>query len=234
MSVREVWDWLSTPNLDFFYIEELVKRDMSIIPKLASSQGRKDQEPNKELGKWLVENNHLAGIKEAADNLLNEDRNIRIDCLAVLEQVGLLAPELIEDYLEEFLRLIFSIDNRQIWAAMINIALIADRNPDQIISRLDEIIKVIDKGSVITQDNGIKILARVAAAKPEYIERVFPYLIDQLKNCRSKSLPQYAESISIAVRQDYRDQYLSVLSSRLNELSAAQEKRVKKIINNFE
>ena len=207
---------------------------MSIIPKLASSQGRKDQEPNKELGKWLVETNNLASINEAADNLLNEDRNIRIDCLAVLEQVGLLAPDLIEGYLDEFLRLIFGEDNRLIWAAMINIALIADRKPSQIISRLDEIIKVIDRGSVITRDNGIKILARVAAAKPEFGERIFPYLINQLKDCRPKSLPQYAESISISVRPDYQDQDLSVLLSRINELSTAQEKRVKKIIKNFE
>ena len=207
---------------------------MSIIPKLASSLGRKDQELNKELGKWLVETNHLSGVKEAADNLFNEDRNIQIDCLAVLEQVGLLAPDLIEDYVEDFLQLIFGADNRLIWAAMINIALIADRKPDQIISRLDEIFKVIDKGSVITRDNGIKVLVRVAAAKPEYDVRIFPYLIDQLNGCRPKSLPQYAESISIAVRPDSQHQYLSVLFSRLNELSTAQEKRVKKIIKNFE
>ena len=32
---------------------------------------------------------------------------------------------------------------------MINIALIADRKPDQIINQLDDIMAVIDKGSVI-------------------------------------------------------------------------------------
>ena len=118
---------------------------MSILPELASMLGRKDEEPNKELGKRLVETADLEGIKEAADNLRNEDRKIQTDCLAVLEQVGLLAPELIENYLEEFLRLIFGKDNRLIWAAMINIALIADRKPDQIINRLDDIVAVIER-----------------------------------------------------------------------------------------
>jgi hypothetical protein len=66
-------------------------------------QGRKDEEPNKEVGKRLVETADLEGIKEAVDNLRNADRKIQTDCLAVLEQVGSLAPELIEDYLEEFL-----------------------------------------------------------------------------------------------------------------------------------
>jgi hypothetical protein len=207
---------------------------MSILPELASMQGRKDEEPNKELGKRLVETANLAGIKEAVDNLQNEDKKIQIDCLDVLEQVGSLAPELIEDYLEEFLQLIFGKDNRLIWAAMINIALIADRKPDQIINRLDDIIAVIEKGSVITRDNGIKILSRAAAAKPEYSSLVFPYLIDQLNNCRPKSLLQYAESVLVAVNPDNQTRYLAVLNKRLTELSAAQDKRVNKIIRSFE
>lgn len=207
---------------------------MSILPELASMQGRKDEEPNKELGKRLVETADLEGIKEAADNLRNADRKIQADCLAVLEQVGSLAPELIEDYLEEFLRLIFGKDNRLIWAAMINIALIANRKPDQIINRLDDIIGVIEKGSVITRDNGIKILSRAAAAKTEDNNLVFPYLIDQLNNCRPKSLPQYAESVLVAVNPGSQAQYLAVLNNRFNELSAAQGKRVKKISRSFE
>ena len=207
---------------------------MSILAELASMQGRKDEEPNKELGKRLVETANLEGIREAVDNLRNEDKKIQVDCLAVLEQVGLLAPELIEDYLEEFLKLIFGKDNRLIWASMINIALIADRKPDQIINRLDDIISVIEKGSVITRDNGIKILSRAGAAKPEYNSQVFPHLIDQLNNCRPKSLPQYAESILVAVNPGNQTQYLAVLNKRLDELSAAQGKRVNKIIRSFE
>lgn len=207
---------------------------MSILNELASMQGRKDEEPNKELGKRLVETADLEGIREAADNLRNEDKKIQIDCLDVLEQVGLLAPELIEDYLEEFLKLVFGKDNRLIWAAMINITLIADRKPDQIINRLDDIIGVIEKGSVITRDNGIKILSRAAAAKTEDNNLVFPYLIDQLNNCRPKSLPQYAESVLVAVNPGNQTQYLAVLNKRFNELSAAQGKRVNRIISKFE
>ncbi len=47
---------------------------MSILNELASMQGRKDEEPNKELGKRLVETADLEGIKEAADNLRNVDK----------------------------------------------------------------------------------------------------------------------------------------------------------------
>ena len=206
---------------------------MSIIPQLSSSLGRKDEEPNKELGRRLVEARDLQGIQEVGENLGNENRSIQIDCLAVMEQVGLLAPELIEDYLEDFLRLSFGTDNHLIWTAMINIALIADRKPREIMEQLDELIEVIERGSVITQDNGIKILARVGGIDPGYNDRIFPYLMDQLKSCRPKSVPQYAESILAAVDLENQGQYLAVLNKRLDELSLAQEKRVRKIITSL-
>jgi hypothetical protein len=116
---------------------------------------------------------------------------------------------------------------------MINIALIADRKPDQIMERMEELIDVIDKGSVITRDNGMKILSRAGGANPEYNQRVFPFLIDQLRLCRPKSLPQFAESVYIAVNPANQDQYLAILDQRLDELSPAQAKRVKKIIRSF-
>jgi len=206
----------------------------SIIPELASRQNRRDEEPNKTLGKRLVESRDLDGIREAADNLNNDDRKIRIDCLAVLEQVGLLEPALIEDYLDDFYNLTLCDDNRLVWAAMINIALIADRKPEYILENFDEITKIIAKGSVITQDNGIKILARAGATSLSYNEIVFPYLMEQLKNCRPKSLPQYAESIQIAVRPENQTQFLDILSERIDELSTAQKKRITKVIAQFD
>ena len=63
-----------------------------------------------------------------AENLWNNDRKIQIDRLSVLEQVGLLAPEMIEYYVVDFLGLIFGKDNRLIWAETINLALIAEKN----------------------------------------------------------------------------------------------------------
>jgi hypothetical protein len=54
--------------------------------------------------------------------------------------------------------------------------------------------------------------------------------MDQLKSCRSKSIPQYAESIRPAVSLDNQPRFLAILNERFDTLSAAQQKRVKKII----
>ena len=207
---------------------------MSVLPRLSSRQGRKGEELNKDLGRELVEKNDIDGIQEVAENLWNKDKQIQTDCLSVLEQVGLLAPELIEDYVSDFLQLIFSKDNRLVWAAMINLALIASRKPQEIFEQYDEIVKVVERGSVITKDNGIKTLARVAAANAEYNRVVFPYLVEQLRSCRSKSVPQYAESISVAVTTDNQEQYLEVLNKRLDTLSASQQRRVNKLLRTFD
>jgi len=206
---------------------------MSVLSKLASAQGRKDEEPNKKLARELVEKNDTTGIREVAENLLNNDKRIQKDCLSVLEQVGLLELELIEDYVTDFIELVFSKDNRLVWAAMINLAMVADRKPQEIFEQYDEIVGVIEKGSVITNDNGIKILAKVASTSTEYSDVIMPYLMEQLRNCRSKSVPQYAESIKITVNLDNQGQYLSILNERLDTLSVAQQRRVKKLLKTF-
>jgi len=206
---------------------------MSVLSKLASAQGRKDDNPNKDLGRELAENHDTAGIRIIAENLVSKDKRIRADCLSVLEQVGLLAPALLVDYASEFLALIFSNENRMVWAAMINLALIADRVPIEIFKRYPDIVKVIEQGSVITKDNGIKTLAKVAAEDSKYKGVIIPFLLDQLKGCRSKSVPQYAESIRCALDPDNQSQFLDILNERFDTLSTAQQKRVGKLIRTF-
>ena len=181
---------------------------MSVLSKLASAQDRKDEDPNK-------------------------DKRIQTDCLSVLEQVGLLKSELIENYAADFIELIFSKDNRLVWAAMINLALIADKKPQEIFEQYDDIVRVIEKGSVITKDNGIKIFAKVASTSTEYKEVIVPYLMEQLRRCRSKSVPQYAESIRVAVNLENQEQYLGILNERLDALSAAQQRRIKILLKTF-
>lgn len=212
---------------------DLEGEDMFVLYKLASVQGKRDQNPNKDLGRELVEQEDFDGIRTVAENLWNEDARIQADCLSVLEQIGLTAPELIADYVSDFLQLILSKNNRLVWAAMIDLALIADKRPQEIFEQVDTIVMVIEKGSVITKDNGIKTLAKVASTSTEYSQVIMPFLMEQLKSCRSKSVPQYAESIRVGVNPDNRSQYLDILNERLDTLSVAQQRRVKKLLQTF-
>jgi hypothetical protein len=203
---------------------------MAILSRLSSAQDRRDEELNKELARELVHEKNIAGIQEIAENLWNQDPRIQSDCDGVLEEIGRQAPELIEAYVFDFLKLLTSKRNRRVWQSMICLSLIADRKPAEIFENRVAIIEVIEKGSVITQDNGIKTLAKVAAANDEYRQELFPYLIEQLRDCRSKSVPQYAESILCAVNPENGAEFQAVLTQRLEELTTSQQRRAQQVL----
>ena len=207
---------------------------MSVLAKLASMQDRRDEEPNKDLAKELVEQRNIEGIREIAENLWNKDKRIQSDCDSVMEEIGRKAPELIEEYVDDFLKLLSSKNNRRVWGAMINLSLIADKKPKEIFESFEGIIETIENGSVITRDNGIKTLAIVASTEEEYNQIRFPLLIEQLKTCRPKNVPQYAESIFCAVKSDNRERYIEVLNQRFDTLSSSQKNRVKKLLRKLE
>jgi len=203
---------------------------MSVLAKLASRQGRSDEEPNKELGRELARTGDVAGIQEIAENLWHEDAKIQSDCDGVMEEIGRNAPELIEAYVFDFLNLLSSKRNRRVWQAMICLSLIANRKPREIFENRATIVRAMEKGSVITQDNGIKTLAKIASAEATYRRELFPYLLAHLESCRPQSVPQYAESILCAVNVENAAAYKNVLPQRLDELSAAQQCRIEKIL----
>jgi hypothetical protein len=203
---------------------------MSVLSKLASRQGRRDEELNKELGQELARTKNIEGIQEIAENLWNKDTKIQSDCDGVMEEIARNEPELIEAYVFDFLKLLSSKRNRRVWQSMICLSLIADRKPREIFENREAILKVMERGSVIVQDNGIKTLAKVASAKGEYNQVIFPYLMGQLRICRSKSVPQYAESIFCAVNSENGEEYKEILTQRFEELSTSQQRRVEKIL----
>ena len=76
---------------------------MSVLNKIAFHLNRRDEVPNQELAQELAQTRNQADIREIAENLRNNEPNIQSDCLKVLYELGYLAPELIADYVEDFL-----------------------------------------------------------------------------------------------------------------------------------
>ena len=197
-------------------------------------QNRRDEDPNKELAKEIVTKKDKKGMEEIAKNLWNEDKNIQSDCIGVFEYIGHMSPELIEKYVSDFLKLLESKNNRLIWGSMIALSTIADKKHKEIFDNLDNIVKVINEGSVITRDNGIKILAAVASVNEKYNKAIFPFLIEHLKRCRPKDVPQHAESIFVAINSRNKKEYIDVLHERQNTLKTSQSARIKKLFKRLE
>ena len=203
---------------------------MSVINRIAYYQNRRDEVPNQELAHQLSEAEDKAGIQEIAENLWNKNKSVRSDCLKVLYEIGYIRPELIADYVGDFLELLKVKDNRMVWGAMIGLTSIADLRPHEIWGQIDDVIYAVDKDSLITVVWGVKTLAHIAAVDTTYHSKLYPILLNQLQKCIARDVPMHAESILVAVDKANPASFLAVLEKRKPELTSSQLTRLNKVI----
>lgn len=204
-----------------------------MLNKIAFYQNRRDEVPNQQLAKELAETENKKGIKEIAQNLKHKNKSVQSDCLKVLYEIGYLKPDLIADYVNEFIALLKSKNNRMVWGAMIALATIADKKPSEIYTQLNTLTTAINTGTLITIVWGVKALAKVAAANKTYKQKIFPLLMAQLKKCIPRDVPMHAESILPAVDADNKQEFLNTLETRKPEMTPAQLARLKKTTKNL-
>jgi hypothetical protein len=204
---------------------------MGTLEKLSSMRGRPDDIPNEELAQWLSYNDSTEGIRELI-NALKEHQStaVQSDCVKVLYEVGYRSPELIAPYVDDFLEAIKSKNNRIVWGAMIALSTVAGLRAERIFDALDAIIEVMKGGSVITMDNGVKVLGLVAGHSEDYCRRIFPYLIGHLDSCRQRDLPQHAEHVLPAVNARNRGDFVRAVGARMTGATEAQKMRLTKLL----
>lgn len=203
---------------------------MSVLNKIAYYQERRDETPNQELARQLAETKDLAGIQEIAENLRNKNSKIQSDCIKVLYEIGYLAPDLIAPYARDILKLLRSRNNRLVWGAMIALSTMAGIAADEIYPYRGDVQRTMEKGSVITVDAGVLVLAKLALTSDERRKELFPYLLNHLRTCRPKDIPQHAEKILLAVDQGNKDEFIHVLDKRMEDLSVSQASRLRRLI----
>jgi hypothetical protein len=202
---------------------------MSVLKKIAYFQNRRDEVPNQETAGELARTRNQDDISEIAENLWNKEPNIQSDCLKVLYELGYLAPELITDYVDDFLQLLRHKNNRMVWGGMIALSTIASLQAERIFPYVDEIKKTMETGSVITNDAGIKTLTAIAARKDEYRLKVLPYLLKRLSSYRPADAPRYAEIILTAITPTYRSEFIAILDKWMETTEGSRLTRLKKM-----
>lgn len=207
---------------------------MSTLDKLACSLNRRDEVPNQELARELAATRNVDGIREIAEGLSNKDVAIRSDCVKVLYEIGYLAPELVAPYALDFLKLLKSRNNRLVWGGMIGLSTVGPLAADVLHPHLAEIQKAIQAGSVITKDAGVLALAGIASANATYNLEIFPFLLEHLRTCRPKDVPQHCEKILPAVTTENKADFIVVLEKRMEDMLGSQVTRVRKVIKQAE
>ncbi|MCL1808187.1 MAG: hypothetical protein FWG42_00290 [Clostridiales bacterium] len=201
-----------------------------MLEKLACALGRSDEQPNIELAFELCRSENTIGVKEIVDGLMGSDMAVSNDCIKVLYEIGYRKPHLIAGYAGDFVSLLASKNNRLVWGGMIALGTIAELSADFLFEKFEAIKTAYEKGSVITRDNSISVFAGICKASRDYEKVVFPVIIEHLKTCRPKELPQHAERAAVCISRNNKDAFLEVLSKRKGILTATQLKRVDKLI----
>lgn len=204
---------------------------MKVTDLLATSLNIRSDKPNKALAEKIIQSKRDDWVKELVDNLQHSNKNIQSDCIKVLYEIGERdAADMIAPYYKDFGQLLKSKNNRLVWGAMTALDMITLFNPKGVYSLLPEIMTAIDKGSVITTDHGVGILAKLAGIK-EYSDSAFPLLIEQLKKCPAKQLPMYAEKTMNAIKQENKKTFFNLIESRLTEMDReSQKSRLTKVL----
>src|SRR5262245_32430609 len=102
---------------------------MSVLQKLASALGRRDETPNQELAKSIAASKDAGAVAELVEHLADKNKDIQSDCIKVLYETGERNPALIAPHIEVFAKLLDSKNNRLAWGAMTALDAIADADP---------------------------------------------------------------------------------------------------------
>ncbi len=203
---------------------------MTVVNRLSTSLGRRDENPNHELAQEIAASGDMEAVSELVQNLSNKDKAIRSDCIKVLYEIGERRVELISDYCEDFGALLPSKNNRLVWGGMTALDSIAAVNPNGVHNLLPRIMIAAGKGSVITRDHVVGILIKLSARK-EYSKDCFALLLEQLNGCPNNQFPMYVEMSSSIIDETKKDAFVKVLTGRLRGLQkVSQKRRVEKVL----
>jgi hypothetical protein len=166
-------------------------------------------------------------------NLKQKNKSVQSDCLAVLYHIGYVKPHLIADYVEDFLALLKSKNNRLVWGGMIALSTIVELKTKEMCANLDTVKQAIDKGTLITVVWGVKALAKIAASNKSCKPDVVPILLSQLKKCIPRDVATHFENSLPAIDDENRAVFLRIVENRKKELTTSQLDRLKKAMKNL-
>jgi hypothetical protein len=201
-----------------------------LLNRLGYLQTRRDRTPNLDLARDLAARDDRVGIREIAENMWNDNKNIHSDCMNVMYEIGRVDPILITPYATDFIKFLKSRHPNMVQGAITALSEIAKVNPEFIFKNLAEVKRIAETGSDVSVEKSISALAHTAAAGEEYNASIFPYLLGHLSTCHHKQLTERAEKVLPAVNESNSAEFVKVLKKRLDSLSGSDFTRLKKII----
>lgn len=190
---------------------------MSVIGRLSSSLGRRDQAPNKQVASEIVSTHDTASVAELV-HILQEPLSepILFDALKVLAEVGEKKPELAAPSFHMVLPHLQHLSQKIKWMAMSALSNVAGLYPKEAFHQLAGILKIMDGDSVIARDKGMKILVDLYSNYPEELAAL---ILEQILQAPHNQLGQYAERWMTCIQTQHVPALIQGLESKEPELS---------------
>jgi len=204
---------------------------MNIRNRFARSQGISNEIPNKQLASEIVASSDEASIREILQILRESKKPDELsDGLKVLEMVGEQNPGLLADAFTPVFTLLQHTQNKIQWRAMSALSTFSFLHPATTFDNLGVILDLMDQGSVITRDHGVKILIGLYK-EDAYRRDIGPLLLEQVTAAPDNQLGQYAEKWMPVITREDRAKLIHVLEMRQPELvNPSHQKRISRVL----
>jgi hypothetical protein len=207
---------------------------MSILERLSSVRGERDNVADIALAEDIVKTRNKKAIEELVAHLGDKNKRLAGGCIKTLYEVGEREPKLISDYVDEFAALLTNKNQRLVWGAVTALDMAASANPEGVHAHLKAILKAAEGESVIARDHAVNILAKLCAAG--HTKKCLPILFEIIRTCPVNQLPSYSERAAEVVTDKERANLASLVSDRLPEAKQypAKQKRMEKVLRKLE
>ncbi len=171
-----------------------------------------------------------AELARFAELLPGRDKVAASVAIELLYEVGTRCPACIAPWTDTFAGLLSHRNNRLVWGAALALRSIAAEAPEAVWPHRHALQQALEHGSVITVDGVVAALSHLGAVDA-YRAEVMPWLLQVLRACPAKQIPQYAEAIARAVDGGTRGELVDALRARWEELGKpTRERRVAKVL----
>ncbi|WP_424963073.1 hypothetical protein [Ekhidna sp.] len=204
---------------------------MPIQDQLAYALDRKDQEPNKQVAKHIVD---AGGEKEVNDLVAfietNPEQRAQSDAILALAYVGECAPELLVEQADFLISQLDSSINRVVFGSMIGLAHIAHLQRAKLFDALPQVIDAMDAGTVVTRDHGYRIMITLYEDL-QFQDDMFLLILEQLAKAPSNQVGQYAERLIAVLNKKHLKPLIETLEERRTDIS--NEHHIKRLSKNL-
>ncbi len=204
---------------------------MSISDKLAYSQGRKDQVPNKLLAQEITSAEDSERLIELIKFIESKPhRRLQMDAALTVAYVGDLLPKMLIPHVDFLIRKLKDPIDRVSWGSMIALSHVSPLVIDQMYENLPEILDAMDMGSIVGRDHGYQILVNLYVVD-QYSSDMLFILLEQIRKAPSNQLGQYTERLLGVIKPEDKLELIAALEER--RLDLTNEYHLKRLTKNL-